>query len=320
MARIHILHENEEWLPPLRAALDALGAPYEEWNLEIGMADLSGTPPEGVFMSRMSASAHTRGHRHAPDLAAAVVGWLELHDRPVFNGTRALALELSKVAQQIALERAGIATPRTIAAVGTAATVEAARRLGEAPLILKPNRGGKGAGVRLFQDADAVAGFLAEAPAEERPVDGVWLVQEYVRAAEPCITRCEFVDGRFLYAVRVDTSDGFELCPADACEIGTPAACTLPDGEKFRIIDGFDDPIVERYRAFLAANAVRIAGIELVRDTAGRIVTYDVNTNTNYNGAAEARAGVARTGPQAVAAALVRALEAERDRGLKRAS
>ena len=36
------------------------------------------------------------------------------------------------------------------------------------------------------------------------------------------ITRAEFVGGRFLYAVEVDTSSGFELCPADACTVGWP--------------------------------------------------------------------------------------------------
>ena len=42
-------------------------------------------------------------------------------------------------------------------------------------------------------------------------------MQRYIRAPEPFITRVEFVGGRFLYAVRVDTSQGFELCPADQC-------------------------------------------------------------------------------------------------------
>jgi hypothetical protein len=29
----------------------------------------------------------------------------------------------------------------------------------------------------------------------------------------PLITRAEFVGGKFIYAVEVDTSGGFELCP-----------------------------------------------------------------------------------------------------------
>ena len=38
--------------------------------------------------------------------------------------------------------------------------------------------------------------------------------------AVPLITRAEFIGGQFIYAVEVDTSDGFELCPADACAVG----------------------------------------------------------------------------------------------------
>ena len=36
-------------------------------------------PPEGVFYNRMSASSHTRGHRHAPEHADAHsgAGWRE---------------------------------------------------------------------------------------------------------------------------------------------------------------------------------------------------------------------------------------------------
>jgi hypothetical protein len=96
-----------------------------------------------------------------------------------------------------------------------------------------------------------------------------------------------------MYAVRVDTSEGFELCPADACQIGD---LFCPVGEtstrpKFEIIDGFSDPILEKYEQFLRANDIHIAGIEFIRDQNGTIFTYDVNTNTNYNSEAEARAG-----------------------------
>src|SRR5205085_2959276 len=159
------------------------------------------------------------------------------------------------------------------------------------PVILKPNRGGKGLGVRLFQTADALAGYLGSADYEP-PVDGLHLLQEYVRAPQPLITRAEFIGGRFLYAVEVDTSDGFELCPADQCAVGD-ALC--PAGEepraKFTIIDDIDAGLERRYEAFLAANGIEVAGIEFIRDAAGTIYTYDVNTNTNYNPEAEARAG-----------------------------
>jgi hypothetical protein len=100
------------------------------------------------------------------------------------------------------------------------------------------------------------------------------------------------VGGRFLYAVEVDTSDGFELCPADQCAVGD-AFC--PAGEepraKFTIIDDIDAGLTHRCEAFLAANGIEVAGIEFIRDAQGAVYTYDINTNTNYNPDAEARAG-----------------------------
>jgi hypothetical protein len=114
MPRIHVLHENDAWLVPLRAAFSAQGAPCEEWFLDTGLLDLTRPPPEGVFYNRMSASSHTRGHTHAPEYAGAVIEWLERHGRTVVNGRRALQLELSKVAQYQALAAHGIPTPDTL--------------------------------------------------------------------------------------------------------------------------------------------------------------------------------------------------------------
>jgi hypothetical protein len=307
MSHIHVIHENEAWLEPLAQALEAQGLPWRDWHLDRGAFDLSGPPPAGVFYSRMSASSHTRDHRFAPELTASVLAWLERHGRRVVNGGRALDLEVSKVRQYAALEAAGIGTPRTILVAGKELLAEAMQRhFGGGPAILKPNRGGKGLGVRLFLTVGALEDFL-ERPDYQPPVDGLLLLQQYVQAAQPLITRAEFVGGRFLYAVEVDTRGGFELCPADACAVDDaycPAGAQPP--AKFRIIDDIDAGLRQRYEAFLAANRIEVAGIEFIRDRDGTVYTYDVNTNTNYNAEAERRAG--RSGMAELARYLGRAL------------
>ena len=303
MTAIHVLHENDAWVEPLRAAFAEQGLPFAEWFLDEGTLTFDSSPPEGVFYNRMSASSHTRGHRYAPELTHGVLNWLEAHERRVVNDHRALYLEVSKLAQYAALQRAGVRTPRTVAAVGRDQVIEAARAFGPEPKILKPNRGGKGLGVQLFHSIEAIADYLdGPGAGEEAPIDGLWLIQDYIRAPEPFITRCEFVGGTFLYAVQVDTSDGFLLCPADACAIeGTICPADSPTPNKFTILKDFDDPILGKYERFLAENGIEIAGIEFIRDASGEIFTYDVNTNTNYNPQAEAEAGVPVTGMQAVA-------------------
>src|SRR5690606_22554118 len=209
-------------------------------------------------------------------------------------------LELSKVVQYAALERAGIRTPRTLAAVGHESLVEAARSF-EGPFITKHNRAGKGLGVMLFKTATELERHLASGAFTDS-VDGVNLVQQYVQAPTPHITRVEFIGQKLLYAVRVDTSEGFELCPADACDIGDrfcpvgtdeqPADGGQVKRPKFEIIEDFQHALVDRYRRFLIEHDVHVAAFEFIEDTDGRAWTYDVNTNTNYNSDAEKRAGV----------------------------
>jgi hypothetical protein len=133
----------------------------------------------------------------------------------------------------------------------------------------------------------------------------VQLLQEYVRAPAPFITRAEFVGGRFLYAVEVDTSDGFELCPADACAVGD-ANCPVGTAprHKFQIVAGIPEALRTRLERFLASACIDVAGIEFITDADGRTLVYDVNTNTNYNPEAEARdgrTGTDRSGPGAIA-------------------
>ena len=307
--RVYVIHENDEWVVPLRKNFEARGIPFAEWHLDEGILDLRTPPPPGVFYNRMSASSHTRDHRYAPELTGAVLAWLKGHGAVVVNGERALQLELSKVAQYEGLRKIGIETPQTLAVVGNQNIAEAARWLGF-PVILKHNRAGKGLGVRLLLSAAALDEHLASGDFEPS-VDGITLVQRYIKAPAPFITRVEFVGGKFLYAVRVDTSQGFELCPADVCQIDAPPLAdvcpAVAPSDKFQIVHDFDHPLLPKWQAFLAANEIGIAGIEFIVDENGRAFTYDVNTNTNYNPDAEAkdgRAGTARSGMGAVASYL----------------
>lgn len=322
MSRLHVIHENPLWLPPLAEAFDRIGLPWAEMDLSRGTFDLSEPPPEGVFYNRMSASSHTRGHRYAAELTAGVLAWLARHGRRVVNGSAALDLEVSKARQYAALEQAGLTIPRTVMVQDDAAAlVEAARRhFAPGPVILKPNRGGKGLGVRLFASVEQLAAHLEGAPADEAPVDGIWLLQDYIRAPRPVITRAEFVGGRFVYAVEVDTTAGFELCPAEVCAVGdafcpaapaaalaAPSAAPAP-APRFRVLpEGIEPALRSRLEGFLARSGIDVAGIEFIRDEAGQVLVYDVNTNTNYNAGAEEAAGLAgtpRSGPGALAAYL----------------
>jgi hypothetical protein len=311
--KVHVLHENPDWYAPLGAAFDAAGVPHEQWLLTGGMLDLDERPPAGVFWSRMSASSHTRQHPHAKDQARAVLSWLESHGRRVVNGRRALELEVSKAAQLSALRAAGFDVPRTLAVAGTAELAAAARKL-PVPFITKHNQGGKGLGVRLFASHDEFDAYLAS-PQYLGPVDGITLLQEYVQAAGPFITRVEIVGGAFVYAIKADTArGGFELCPADACavEASTVEARTGdqdPGPALFALREGFDHPVIGRYLDFARDNGIEIAGFEFIETADGRLVTYDINTTTNYN--AEIEAAAPRPALSEVAAFLARLLAGE---------
>jgi glutathione synthase/RimK-type ligase-like ATP-grasp enzyme len=206
-ARVIILHENEKWLRPFRDALASLGVVHEEWLIIDGVVSISGqAPPNAVYYNRTSPSSHTRpGHRYAPEYTSAVLSWLESHGRRVINGHQSLTFELNKVRQEAYLHALGVPTPRTVAAIGAQNVLAAAGVLvseGHVPFLLKHNRSGSGYGIELFHTVSEVEAYLA-GPTYLPPVDGILLLQKYVKSRESYITRAEFVAGEFLYAVRI---------------------------------------------------------------------------------------------------------------------
>ncbi len=289
-AKVHVIHENAEWSQPLFKALEGLGVPYADWHMQDGSINLSEAPPEGIFYNRMSASSHTRNHRYSPEYTGAVLNWLERYQARVFNGSEALRLELSKVAQYQALDQLGIRTPQTLATLGEVPLLEAGITFQGRPFITKHNRAGKGLGVQLFYDFEGLRDYV-QGDKFQPSVDGITLVQEYIKAPTPHITRVEFIGGELLYAVKVDTSEGFELCPAQSCTVDD-IFCPTGAGAKFEVLENFDHPLVERYKTFLKQHNIDVAAFEFIVDAQGQAYTYDINTNTNYNQQAEELVGL----------------------------
>jgi hypothetical protein len=303
---IYALHENPEWFPPFAAAFQSAGVEYEEWLLTSGTIDLTATPPHGIFWNRLSASSHTRDHAYSKDYTRAVLDWLESHGRRVVNGRSVVEMEVSKVRQLTALQAFGIDAPRTLAVIGTEDLLSAARGF-PTPFITKHNQGGKGLGVRRFDDLAAFEEY-ALSDEFERPVDGITLLQEYVQPSDGLITRVETVGYDYVYAITADAArGGFQLCPADACEIDEHGR-RVEAASLFALRKGFQHPIIDQFVGFARRHHLEIAGFEFIETADGRLVTYDVNTNTNYNADVEAIAP--RSGPAEIARYLQRLLAA----------
>lgn len=291
---VNILYENPDWLPPLVAGLESEGLRARLHEVREGMLDPAEAPAQGLWWNRMSPSAHTRGHGTSVALMRETLAWLDTWGRRVINGSRTFGFEVSKFQQDLVLRKHGITTPRTLLAVGREAILKAAATFDGAPVLIKHNQGGKGLGIALFETLEGLDAHLSSPEFEPDP-SGQVVVQQYVRSAEPYVTRVELVGGRFLFAMRSSTVGGFELCPSDVCqaERKQPDVCPADGAATFsRSPLDASDPLVKQYERLCREEGIDVAGIEFIEDAKGQRFTYDINANTNYNAALGRELGV----------------------------
>ena len=292
----NVLYENSAWIPPIREALESEGLQVRLLHVNEGSIDPATPPPHGIWINRISPSSHTRGHVHTVELTRQLLYWLESHGRRVINGLRAFELEMSKLRQDLVLRRHGIRTPCTVLAVGRKHLLRAAATF-DGPFITKHDQGGKGLGIQLFRSAAELARHLDTAAFDAGP-GARMILQQYIAAPEPFITRVEIVGGRFVLAMRSSTDQGFELCPSDVCNPVPPSPGT--NGSPRIGATGLfspspitaADPLVQQYIRLCDAEGIEVAGIEFVEDARGNRYTYDINGTTNYNQTLGARIGV----------------------------
>jgi hypothetical protein len=275
---IAILYEHPQWFLPLFAELDRRGVEYEPLHaahLTFDPADRE--PRHSLVVNRMSPSAWTRGHANAIFHSLHYLEYLDEIGTPTLNGLGAYRVELSKARQAALASRLGIRYPRTRVIDDPADAVDAAADL-DFPVLVKPNIGGSGAGIRSFASLDEL-----RAAELELGLDGSALVQEQLPAEGDAVVRIEILDGELLYAIRLLLSPGsFNLCPADYCEL--PG---IADGVSGRglPIEAFDPPAdaVEDARRLLEAAGADLGGVEyLVNARDGEAYFYDVNALSNF--------------------------------------
>lgn len=285
-----IYYEHPDWYRPLFAELDRRGVEYDAIHADRHRFDPSDTAsPYAVVFNRMSPSAYTRGRGHLIFYTWQYLSHLERLGARVINGQRAWRTEISKAYQLGVLEDLGLSYPRARVIHDPSQAADAADGL-RFPVVVKPNIGGSGAGIRRFETPESL-GRAAASGELALGLDSTALVQEYVRAAEGRIVRVEVLNGSYLYAIRIYTpGDTFNLCPADVCQAVDGAelartACPVDAPKNNLRVEAYTPPreIVEAVERIMDASGIEIGGVEYMIDARdGHPYFYDVNALSNF--------------------------------------
>lgn len=280
---IGIIYEHPQWFAPLFAELDRRGVDYV--SIDASKAEFDPESAERQYrlvVNRMSPSAWTRGNGKAISKTLEYVRNLEGTGTPVINGSRAFEYEISKIRQLDLLADLGVRFPAGRAIRDVSEVVNASEGL-QFPVLVKPDLGGSGAGIRSFASREELEAAVRSDDLSPLSPASPALIQEYLPAAGDCIVRVEILDGDFLYAIRLQLLPGsFNLCPADYCDL--PG---IADGVSGRglPVEGFDPPeeVIEDARRIIAAAGMDLGGVEyLVNARDGEPYFYDVNALSNF--------------------------------------
>jgi hypothetical protein len=287
---IAVYYEHPDWFRPLFAELDLRGISYIRIDASCHGYDPGAKENQyAVFFNRMSASAYTRGHGNAIFYTRNYLSHLERTGTRIINGVDAFAIETSKALQLALLESLGLPYPPTrVINCGTEAA-RAARDL-RFPVIVKPNIGGRGAGIVRYDSLEAITG-AAEAGRIDLGIDSTALVQEFIPPRNGHITRVETLGGKYLYGIKVFTEgESFNLCPAEICQLeeGVKLAreMCLVDAPKSGLkVEAYRPPseVIETVERIAAAAHLDLGGIEyMVDDRNGALMYYDINALSNF--------------------------------------
>jgi hypothetical protein len=288
---IAIYYEQPHWFKPLFAELDRRGTPYVKLDATAHAYAIEEHPENSfsLVVNRMSPSAWNREHGDCIFYTLGFLDHLERRGVRIINGLRAFRTELSKAAQLSLLDSLGLPYPKARVIHRASQAVAATQGL-RWPVVVKPNIGGSGAGVKRF---DTVEALQAAADANELAfgLDSTALVQEFIPAKDSHIVRVEVLNGKYLYAIKVHiTGETFDLCPADICRTTSGvdlnrAACPVDAPKTGISVEGYQPPaeVIDDVERIMSHAGIELGGIEYITDERdGQRLYYDVNALSNF--------------------------------------
>ncbi|WP_371417076.1 RimK family alpha-L-glutamate ligase [Granulicella sp. S156] len=291
-----IYYEQPNWFKPLFAELDRRGTPYVKLFAPDHFYSPEDHPEEkySLVFNRMSPSAWNRDHGDQIFYTLGFLEHLESRGVKVINGFKAFSSELSKAGQLTLMDSLGIAYPKA-RVIHRPAQAEAASEGLRWPIVVKPNIGGSGAGVKRFDGMSqlraAIAAPTGSPDALQFGLDSTALVQEFIPAQDAHIVRVEVLNGKFLYAIKVHiTGETFDLCPADICRTTTGvdlnrAACAIDAPKSGITVEGYQPPAeaIADVERIMQHSGIDIGGVEYITDSRdGQRYYYDTNALSNF--------------------------------------
>jgi [lysine-biosynthesis-protein LysW]--L-2-aminoadipate ligase len=243
----------------IMAAMDRRGVPYRQLDtraLAVALPAADGAPVARAALHREI--GQTRGRYAARLLAAAGV--------PGVNTPEVIETCGDKLLTSLALDSAGVPTPRTTVALGTEAALSGMARIGY-PVVVKPLVGSWGRLAAVVRDPETARTVLEHRAALPSPQQHIVYVQELIDKPDRDI-RVVVVGDRVLGAIyrrgpdwRTNVARGADSEP-----------CPLTD-ELVRLARG-------------AARAVGggVLGVDLVEDRDGRLYVLEVNNTVEFRG------------------------------------
>lgn len=265
--RIVIFVDNADWHTRClkRAFADAGAEPVvlslRDGGFEVGDAAGSGLrlpgfverPPDAAFVRSISAGSFEQVTMRLGQLHA-----LRELRVPVHNDARAIERCVDKSMTSFLLHRAGIPTPET----WSVESVDAARRILKAqagagePLVLKPLFGSQGRGLRLVERAEDLPG--------SDEIGGVYYLQRFVAGGSPGWRDWRvFVVGRRAIAAMIRHGRQWRTNASQGARCEHAPA----QGEIASLAVAAADAVGARY-----------AGVDIIRDRAGRYLVLEVNS------------------------------------------
>jgi len=281
---IGVLDEHPDWLDPLYSVFDERGVPYEKIDISTFSYNPQLKECLPFYINRLSPSALNRGHESAFAFTLDYITHLESMGARVINGSHTVLIETSKAKQASILSTLNISQPKTIV-LNNIAQIEKHISDFQFPILIKPNCGGSGSGIQKFENSDDLKS-ARDAGGIDIPVNGLFILQEFIQPRDGHIVRLETINGKLAYAMKVFTDGSFNLCPSDGCDVdrSTPATddlgycpSTTDSDVRFELYRNPPSDVVSAVERIVAHAGMECGGIEYTVGQDGQWYIYDIN-------------------------------------------